>query len=69
MLVGFNIGDLLLRHTQYYAQKNEFSWLKVLSKCMYLGTPNNGSPLEKFGLFSGEVIRRIPRKDISHLAD
>ena len=44
-------------------------WLEVLSKCMYIGSPHEGSALEKIGHFSGEVVRHIPRESINHWAD
>lgn len=69
MLVGFSMGGLLLRHAQYCAIQTDMPWLSNLSKCMYLGTPHEGSPLEKFGHFSGEIVRHFPRDYISHWAD
>lgn len=69
MLVGFSMGGLLLRHAQYCALKSNLTWLSKLSKCMYLGTPHEGSPLEKLGHFTGEIVRHIPRDYINHWAD
>ncbi len=69
MLVGFSMGGLLLRNAQYSAMQHNMPWLAALSKCMYLGTPHEGSPLEKFGHFSGEIVRHFPKDYISHWAD
>ena len=44
-------------------------WRKKLSECFYIGTPHEGSPLEKFGHLAGEVLRHIPKEYVSHWAD
>ena len=69
MLIGFSMGGTLLRHAQYSAQKNQFSWLETLSKCIYLGDPNEGSPLDRLSNISREAIRRISLRYINIWTD
>jgi hypothetical protein len=69
MLIGFSMGGTLLRHAQYSAQKNHFHWLETLSKCIYLGNPNEGSPFDSIGHISRDVIRRFPLRYINLWAE
>lgn len=71
VLVGFSMGGLLTRYAQTMASQAETvpEWRKKLSECFYIGTPHEGSPLEKFGHLAGEVLRHIPKDYVSHWAD
>ncbi len=71
VLVGFSMGGLLTRYAQAMAAevKNVPEWRKKLSECFYIGTPHEGSPLEKFGHLTGEILRHIPKEYVSHWAD
>ncbi len=69
MLVGFSMGGLLLRQAQSNALESEASWLKILSKCIYIGSPHEGAFLEKIGYFTGEVFRQIPKSYMNQWAD
>jgi pimeloyl-ACP methyl ester carboxylesterase len=69
MLVGFSMGGLLLRFAQASAAESQSEWHRKLSKCVYIGTPHEGSPLEKIGHITGEIVRQVPRDYINHWAD
>jgi len=69
VLMGFSMGGLLIRSAQKVAQDTELSWIEKLSNCYYIGTPHEGSPLEKFGHLTSSIVRLIPREYISHWAD
>ena len=71
VLVGSTMGGLLTRHAQPMAiqAKEVPEWRQKLSECFYIGTPHEGSPLEKFGHITGEVLRHIPKEYVSHWAD
>ncbi|MFT6264264.1 MAG: pimeloyl-ACP methyl ester carboxylesterase [Oleiphilaceae bacterium] len=69
MLIGFSMGGTLLRHAQYSAQNNQFQWLSILSKCIYLGSPNESSPLDRMGYISRDILRRFPMRWINLWAD
>ena len=71
VLVGFSMGGLLTRYAQAMATeaKQVPEWRQKLSECFYIGTPHEGSPLEKFGHLTGEIIRHIPKDYVRHWAD
>ena len=69
VLMGFSMGGLLIRSAQKLAQDENSPWLDKLSNCYYIGTPHEGSPLEKFGHLTSSIVRYIPRDYISHWAD
>jgi len=69
MLVGYNMGGRLLSHAQFSAQQNNYAWLKVLSKCIYLGNSNEGSLLANIVQLGSDVIRSIPIHYLNLLAD
>jgi pimeloyl-ACP methyl ester carboxylesterase len=71
VLIGFSMGGLLTRYAQALAADTHQVpvWRKKLSECFYIGTPHEGSPLEKFGHLVGEIIRHIPKEYVRHWAD
>jgi len=69
VLMGFSMGGLLIRSAQKVAQDTKLGWIERLSNCYYIGTPHEGSPLEKFGHLTSSIVRLIPREYISHWAD
>jgi len=69
VLMGFSMGGLLIRSAQKFAQDYKSTWIDKLSNCYYIGTPHEGSPLEKFGHLTSSIVRLIPREYISHWAD
>jgi len=69
VLMGFSMGGLLIRSAQKLAQDENTPWIAKLSNCYYIGTPHEGSPLEKFGHLASSIVRYIPREYISHWAD
>lgn len=71
VLVGFSMGGLLTRYAQAMATQTEHvpQWRKKLSECFYIGTPHEGSPLEKFGHLAGEILRQVPKDYVSRWAD
>lgn len=69
VLMGFSMGGLLARSAQQIAQDSQAEWIKKLSNCYYIGTPHEGSPLEKFGHLTSSIVRLIPREYISHWAE
>lgn len=71
VLIGFSMGGLLTRYAQALAMESLVvpEWREKLTECIYIGTPHEGSPLEKFGHLAGEVLRHIPKEYVSHWAD
>lgn len=69
VLVGFSMGGLLLRGAQKYGLDANHTWLAKLQQCFYIGTPHEGSPLEKFGSLASSAVRMMPKEYISLWAD
>jgi len=69
VLLGFSMGGLLMRYAQKTASESEAAWLTKMSKCFYLGTPHEGSPVEKFGHLASSVVRALPQDYINQWAD
>lgn len=49
VIVAHSMGGLVSRSACYYAEQSGHSWLQVLQKMVFLGTPHHGSLLEKGG--------------------
>lgn len=69
MLVGFSMGGLVIRHALHDAHDDRLSWVDYVSRCVYIGSPHDGAPLEKFGTMATSVLRRFPQEYLSHWAD
>lgn len=69
VLVGFSMGGLLSRYAQKSGARTNKKWLNALSKCIYIGSPHEGSPIEKAGFIVGEIIRHIPLDHVNVWAD
>jgi pimeloyl-ACP methyl ester carboxylesterase len=48
-LVGYSMGGLVIRSACWYADTEQRSWLKFLTRIVFLGAPHHGSPVEKAG--------------------
>ncbi len=69
VLMGFSMGGLLSRSAQKIAHDNDLAWLKKLANCYYIGTPHEGSPLEKFGHLTSSIVKSVPLNYINQWAD
>lgn len=69
IFIGFSMGGLLMRYAQKQAIKNNSPWLSKLRNCFYLGTPHEGSYLERFGHLTSSMVRAIPIDYVSHWAE
>jgi pimeloyl-ACP methyl ester carboxylesterase len=69
VLLGFSMGGLLMRLAQKEAVARKSAWLPVLTQCYYLGTPHEGSPVEKFGHLASQLVRSIPVDHVRQWAD
>jgi len=69
VLMGFSMGGLLSRSAQKLAHDNELPWLEKLTNCYYIGTPHEGSPLEKFGHITSSIVKSVPVNYINQWAD
>lgn len=69
IFIGFSMGGLLMRYAQKEAITTNSPWLNKLSNCFYIGTPHEGSYLEKFGHITSSIVRSIPLDYVNHWAD
>jgi pimeloyl-ACP methyl ester carboxylesterase len=60
IIVGFSMGGLVARSACYYAAVEEMAWPERLSKVLFLGTPHHGSPWERIGAWTGQLIEVSP---------
>jgi triacylglycerol lipase len=49
VLIGHSMGGLVIRSAAHAASAREKSWLGLVRRAFYLGTPHLGAPLERFG--------------------
>lgn len=59
-IVGHSLGGLLARSACHYANLQNQAWLAVLKNIVFLGTPQHGAPLERYGNHLQSVIGFVP---------
>lgn len=69
VLMGFSMGGLLSRSAQKIANDNNLAWLEKLTNCYYIGTPHEGSPLEKIGYITSSIVKAVPLNYVNQWAD
>lgn len=60
VILVHSMGGLLTRSAFYYGTENGQSWMKYLTKIVFLGTPHHGSPLERIGNHVDRLLGAIP---------
>ncbi|MFA9215849.1 MAG: esterase/lipase family protein [Sphingomonadaceae bacterium] len=60
VLLGHSMGGLLSRSACHYAAEAGHSWLKHLSKMVFLGSPHHGAPLERGGNWFHVITELTP---------
>jgi len=69
VLMGFSMGGLLSRSAQKLAHDSKLAWLEKLTNCYYIGTPHEGSPLEKFSHLTSSIIKSVPLSYVNQWAE
>ena len=62
-LVGHSMGGLVTRSACCYAARKEHKWFSQLERVLFLGTPHNGSYLEKAGHLADGALSMIPHAE------
>jgi pimeloyl-ACP methyl ester carboxylesterase len=63
VLIGHSMGGLVVRSACHYGQQQGLPWVGRLRKVVYLGTPHQGAPLERWGKrASARLAARPPRR-------
>ena len=60
VIVGHSMGGLVARSACHYGQQAGHAWLKTLQHMVFLGTPNQGAPLERGGNWITLALERSP---------
>jgi len=63
VLLGFSMGGLVIRSACHFAktkEKGASTWLPLVKRCVYVGTPHRGAPLERAGRVLSSVLSAIP---------
>ncbi|MEP1214278.1 MAG: hypothetical protein ABJM11_01025 [Marinobacter sp.] len=61
ILIGHSMGGLLIRSACHHGQRHGHRWLAVLSDCVYIGAPHDGSWLAKGAKAAADLMNRTSR--------
>ncbi len=59
LLVGYSMGGLLLRSAVHFDASSTLCWVPRVRRAIYVGTPHQGAPLERFGRFASKLLGAI----------
>ena len=59
LLIAHSMGGLVVRSACHAASSEGQSWLPLVRRAIYLGTPHRGAPLERFGKVVAGVLQAI----------
>jgi pimeloyl-ACP methyl ester carboxylesterase len=59
-LVGHSMGGLVIRSACCHAQSSAQSWVALVHRVVYLGSPHLGAPLEVAATAAGIALRKLP---------
>lgn len=60
VLIGHSMGGLVARSAMHHAAAQDRSWLALLRKAAFLGSPHHGAPLERGGLWLQQLLGSLP---------
>jgi triacylglycerol lipase len=60
LLMGYSMGGLVLRSACHRATQAQASWLPLVRRAIYVGTPHAGAPAERAGRIVARVLNAIP---------
>jgi triacylglycerol lipase len=59
-LIGYSMGGLVIRSACRRVEGGSSSWLGKVRRCVYVGTPHQGAPLERVGRGLTKLLAVIP---------
>jgi len=59
LLLGHSMGGLVARSACHVAATQGLSWLRLVRRAIYVGTPHRGAPLERYGRVFARLMQRI----------
>jgi pimeloyl-ACP methyl ester carboxylesterase len=60
VIIGHSMGGLVSRSACQYASAAKYTWLRKLTKLIFLGTPHHGAPLERAGSWVDVLLEVSP---------
>ena len=60
VVVGYSMGGLVMKSALAWASKHDASFLPLIKKAFYLGSPHYGAPLEKIAKVANAVLEQLP---------
>jgi triacylglycerol lipase len=57
--IGYSMGGLVVRSACHVARLEKRSWLSLVRRAIYVGTPHLGAPFERMGRTVAKVLRAI----------
>jgi triacylglycerol lipase len=60
VFVGYSMGGLVVRSASHIAATTTSTWLPLVRRIVYVGTPHRGAPLERAGRVLTKVLEAIP---------
>jgi pimeloyl-ACP methyl ester carboxylesterase len=67
--IGHSMGGLVIRNACHAARVAKLPFVKLIERCIYLGTPHHGAPLERIGRAVSSVLRAVPDPYTRLIAD
>lgn len=61
ILIGHSMGGLLIRSACHHGQRQCHRWTELLSDCVYIGSPHDGSWLARGAKATAELMNQAPR--------
>ena len=59
LLIGYSMGGLVVRSACHVARSENHAWLSHVARCVYIGTPHRGAPLERLGRMATRALRWV----------
>lgn len=59
LLLGHSMGGLVIRNACHFGKLANEPWLERVKRCIYVGTPHRGAPMERVGRFVAKVLHAV----------
>lgn len=67
--IGYSMGGLVVRSACHVASETNASWLPLVRRAFYIGTPHLGAPAERVGRLATRLLAKIPDPTVRLIAD
>ncbi|MFV8749388.1 esterase/lipase family protein [Nannocystaceae bacterium ST9] len=59
ILLGHSMGGLVIRNACHVGQLDDAAWMTHVRRCIYVGTPHRGAPLERAGRLVAKILDAV----------